>query len=191
MARTQALDFDTKREAIMKQAATLFALKGFNGASISDLSRACGVSKALIYHYYSAKENILFDVMNKHIDELVKVASSTKFVSENPVDNFTALTKAILKSYAGAEDAQKVLLYELNNLKPEQRQEIVAKQRSIIGKFEAVYSEIFPELKADPSLLRSKIMLFFGMLNWTHTWFNQKGNISRDQLAELAAQTVT
>ena len=191
MARTQALDFDSKREAIMKQAANLFADKGFNGASISDLSKACGVSKSLIYHYYASKEDILFDVMNTHIEDLIEMLETTPVVSQNPHENFTTLTKAILACYAGAEDKQKVLLYELNHLKPEQRDEIVTKQRAIISKFETIYSEIFPELKNNSSLLRSKIMLFFGMINWTHTWFNPKGAISRDELAEIAVQTIS
>jgi len=162
MARTQALDFDSKREAIMKKAANLFAKKGFNGASISDLSKACKVSKSLIYHYYSSKEDILFDVMNNHIEELITVVNN-----------------------------QKVLLYELNNLKPKQKKEIISKQRLIVAKFEGIYSDIFPDLKTNPSILRSKIMLFFGMINWTHTWFNPKGLVTRDELAELAAKTVT
>jgi aryl carrier-like protein len=29
-------------------------------------------------------------------------------------------------------------------------------------------------------------MLFFGMINWTHTWFRPGGAVSAEQLAELA-----
>jgi hypothetical protein len=29
-------------------------------------------------------------------------------------------------------------------------------------------------------------MLFFGMINWTHTWFNPKGPVSADALADMA-----
>ena len=191
MARTQALDFDTKREAIMIQAASLFAAKGFNGASLSDLSKACGVSKSLIYHYYSCKEDILFDVMNNHIEKLTTVVNNPDYQSNDPNKTFKDLTKSVLECYAGAEDAQKVLLYELNNLRPKQRKNIVSQQRLIVASFETIYAQIFPELKNNPSILRSKIMLFFGMINWTHTWFNPTGEITRDELAELAVKTVT
>jgi hypothetical protein len=30
-------------------------------------------------------------------------------------------------------------------------------------------------------------MLFFGMINWTHTWFDPKGAVSPGALAEMAA----
>jgi hypothetical protein len=30
-------------------------------------------------------------------------------------------------------------------------------------------------------------MLFFGMINWTHTWYRQGGRARADEIAELAA----
>ena len=30
-------------------------------------------------------------------------------------------------------------------------------------------------------------MLYFGMINWTHTWYNSAGKVSRDDLADMAA----
>lgn len=30
-------------------------------------------------------------------------------------------------------------------------------------------------------------MLFFGMINWTHTWMNPKGRAKSSEIAELAA----
>jgi len=65
MARTQAADFEQRREKIVERAAQLFAERGFLGASIADLAKACKTSKSLIYHYYSSKEEILFDVMHR------------------------------------------------------------------------------------------------------------------------------
>ena len=31
-------------------------------------------------------------------------------------------------------------------------------------------------------------MLFFGMLNWTHTWLKPSGAVSRDDVADMAAE---
>ena len=190
MARTQAADYDEKREAITAQAAKLFARKGFAGASISDLAERCDVSKSLIYHYYASKEEILFDVMQEHIDDLVRVVDTQKNNSASPRDQFITLTKALLRRYQGAADSQKVLLYELDSLPNELHEDIVSKQRKIIATVEAALLSAKPELKNDQKTLRAKAMLFFGMLNWTHTWFKPKGAISRDGLAEMAAETI-
>lgn len=189
MARKKADNYDSKRDIIMGNAAKLFALKGFGGASISDISKSCNISKSLIYHYYSAKEDILYGVMTNHIDELTTAISNEHLIDSNPRQEFHNLTLALLKCYAGAEDAQKVLLYELNNLTKDQRADIVTKQRAIIDRVERVYVEIHPSLKSNPPLLRSKIMLFFGSVNWIHTWYNPKGKISRETLAKMAAES--
>ena len=190
MARTKADNYDSKRDAITTKAAKLFAAKGFGGASISDISKACGVSKSLIYHYYAAKEDILFGVMEAHIDDIMLTVSNDKLTNDDARIEFHQLTGALLKCYAGAENAQKVLLYELNNLTRKQRKIIIAKQRKIIGRFEDVYAKLYPHMRDDPGLLRSKIMLFFGMVNWVHTWFNPKGEITREDIAKMASDTV-
>ena len=49
MARPQAADYDDRRAAIVEQAARLYAERGFLGASLSDLAKACKTSKSLIY----------------------------------------------------------------------------------------------------------------------------------------------
>ena len=188
MARTKSDNYDSKRDTITRNAAKLFAEKGFGGASISDISKACNMSKSLIYHYYSAKEDILYAVMTDHIDELTSAISDKNLMDADPKQEFHNLTLALLRCYAGAEDAQKVLLYELNKLTTEQRKDIVAKQRAIIERFENVYMRVDKAVEKNSALLRSKIMLFFGSVNWIHTWYSPKGAISRDKLAVMAVE---
>lgn len=188
MARTKAENYNNKRDSITVKAAALFAQKGFSGASVSDISKACDVSKSLIYHYYDAKEDILYGVMKGHIDALTLAISNPDLASDDAAVEFYNLTRALLHCYAGAEHAQKVLLYELNNLTQTQRKEIVTKQRAIIEKFEHAYIRVDPSLTNKNALLRSKIMLFFGSVNWIHTWYNSKGDISRDTLAKMAVE---
>ena len=50
MARPQSPDYEQRREAILSAAARLYATKGFPGASVAELAKACGASKSLIYH---------------------------------------------------------------------------------------------------------------------------------------------
>jgi len=190
MARTQAADYDKKREAITDQAAKLFARDGFAGASVSELAALCRVSKSLIYHYYPSKETILFDVMSAHIEDLLGITLLAANKSLPPEEELRAVTRTLLRHYVGAADKQKVLLYELAALPNKQREDIVSKQRKIIALVEAILARSKPSLKRDRARLRAKVMLFFGMLNWTHTWFKPRGAISRDELAEMAADTI-
>ncbi|MEM9495236.1 MAG: TetR/AcrR family transcriptional regulator [Pseudomonadota bacterium] len=188
MARQQAADYEQKREIITKQAADLFAAKGFDGASISDIAAACNTSKSLIYHYYPSKEAILFDVMNGHIDLLTAIVDEVSTRNSPPDALFRELARELMQRYMGAASHQKVLLYELDNLPADERLEIVRKQRKIIAFTESLLAAAAPA-PVDAAQLRVRAMLFFGMLNWTHTWFNPAGPVNRDAIADMAAQT--
>ena len=74
MARPQSPDYDKRREAILAAAAQLYARKGFPGASVAELAKACNTSKSLIYHYFPSKDDILYAVMAEHLDALTDAA---------------------------------------------------------------------------------------------------------------------
>jgi len=186
MARPQSPDYDKRREGIISAAAHLYAKQGFQGASIADLANACGTSKSLVYHYFPAKDDILYEVMAAHLDELVDAAYDA-MQAGSPVERLRALTHAFMRLYVGAEDSHKVLLNELDNLPPERRAEVVGKQRRIIAVVEELIREIRPEAN---SVTLPATMLFFGMINWTHTWFRPAGEVNAEQLADMAVDLV-
>ncbi len=182
MARPQSPDYDKRREAILRAAARLYARQGFNGASVADLAKACKSSKSLIYHYFLSKEDILHQVMAAHLDALVAAATAATRGGA-PEEKFRALTRAFMRLYVGARDEHKVLLNELDNLAPGPRAEVIGKQRRIIAIVEEMIGELRPETGP---LALPLAMLFFGMINWTHTWFRAEGRVSADSLADMA-----
>jgi AcrR family transcriptional regulator len=186
MARTQAADYGERLQRILTQAAQLYARHGFLGATVSQLAAACAISKSALYHYYPSKEDILFDVMHSHITALAEAARHVAEAGAPARDALRALARAFMGLYAGAADRHKVLLNELENLPPQRREVIVALQRGLIAQVEHLLAEIEPGLKAHSSLARPAAMLFFGMINWTHTWFDPEGPISPAEIADMA-----
>jgi AcrR family transcriptional regulator len=186
MARTQSADYGQRREAILDNAAALFAKRGFLGASMADLASACKTSKSLLYHYYSSKEDLLYEVMSSHVDQLVEEVDDVMTLEAAPDERFSRLVHAFMRHYAGAADRQKVLLNELENLSRSQRQIIVSKQRKIISGVQSLLGEVFKDNVSDREA-RVRTMLVLGMLNWTHTWFDPSGSISADALATMVA----
>ena len=177
MARPQSPDYDRRREAILAAAARLYATRGFPGASVAELAKACSSSKSLIYHYFPSKDDILYAVMVEHLDALTE-AAETATASGSADARLRSLTVAFMRLYASAQNHHKVLVNELDNLPPERRAEVVAKQRRIIGAAEDVISEI-----GSGGAARVNTMLFFGMINWTHTWFDPQGPFMPEALA--------
>lgn len=186
MARTQAADYDERKEAIVEAAAALYARRGFNGASVADLAERCKTSKSLIYHYYQSKEDILFDVMISHVRALDEAARKAIAGDGAQAQKLRRLAHAFMALYVGAADRHKVLLNELDNLDDRRRAEIVKTQRGLIEIVERLLGEIEPKLKKRRGESYAAAMLFFGMINWTHTWFDPKGPVSAGAIADMA-----
>ena len=187
MARTQAADYEKRRERIVDCAARLFAERGFLGASIADLANSCRTSKSLIYHYYSSKEGILFDVMHSHVKDLLETAEEISGRSVGPAEKLREMTYAFMQIYLGAATRQRVLLNELDNLPDDRRKIVVDIQHRLIGIVEKILIEIRPALAGQHPLRTPGAMLYFGMINWTHTWLNAEGRAKPAEIAELAA----
>jgi AcrR family transcriptional regulator len=186
MARTQAADYDERRLAIVETAARLFARDGFLGASMSDLAMACQLSKSALYHYYPSKEEILFDVMHSHIVALDEASQRVMSGPGGSGEKLRALAHDFMRLYVGAADRHKVLLNELERLPRPRREAIITLQRGLIESVAQLLSEIAPRLKAHGVERRASAMLFFGMINWTHTWFDPRGPVTADALADMA-----
>jgi AcrR family transcriptional regulator len=184
MARPQSPDYDKRRDAIIAAAAELYARRGFQGASVADLAKACRASKSLVYHYFPSKEDILYEVMAAHLELLVTVVEEVAVRPQlGPEDRLHALALSFMRLYEGAASSHKVLLNELDNLPAERRSDVVAKQRRIIAFVGDQVRALRPDLA---EIERPLTMLFFGTINWTHTWFRPGGNVSAEQLGELA-----
>ncbi len=187
MARTQAADYDLRRDAITSAAAALFAKKGFLGASVADVSAACSMTKSLIYHYFPSKEDILFAVMWGHVSNLVQLANGIAARQRPADEQLRVLARALMQAYNGAQAQQKILLNELDNLPPEKRALIVKAQRDVMAVVDKFVVEQSHSLRDRPRRRVPYVMMFFGMLNWTHTWFNRAGAVSEQQVADIAA----
>jgi len=188
LARTQSADYDDRRDNITEMAAELFARRGFLGTSVADLSAACNISKSLVYHYYPSKEDILYEVMWGHISSLVELTRSLAAVRRPAEETIRLFAFALMEAYNGAQARQKVLLNELDNLPPDKRALIVHAQRQVIDALDTWVVELRPNLRSQRKLRRPLLMLFFGMLNWTHVWYDPKGSVSPKKLAEVAAE---
>ncbi len=184
MPRGIARDHDQKREAIRKGAASYFATHGFDRASMTGAAKQCGVSKALIYHYYSSKEALLHDILDTHLTDLVDTAREVGSEA-----GLGGLIHAILEAYEDADAEHKLQLDALAVLPDEMKAPLVALQRELVEIMSAALMREAPDL-AEKGVLRPVTMSVFGILNWFYMWHRPGKGLSRDDYAELATGLV-
>src|SRR4029079_8875483 len=97
MARPRSADHDRKRPAILARSGSLFARNGYDRTSMAQVAAACGVSKALLYHYYTSKDALLYDILRVHLQGLVDVTHAVE-TSLPPHARLRALIGALLEA---------------------------------------------------------------------------------------------
>ena len=58
----------TRRNELTRQAARLFAQKGYHGTSMGDLAQAMGVQKGSLYSLTESKQELLYETMREGAD---------------------------------------------------------------------------------------------------------------------------
>jgi AcrR family transcriptional regulator len=188
MARTIAKDHDEKRAQILKSAAKVFAEAGYDRASMTQLARDCGISKANIYHYYDSKDAVLFGLLDTYLCDLRDRVCGVQVADLSPDDALRQVVAEILLAYQGADYEHKVQSGAMGALPEEQQKLLRAYQREMVQFLSDTLQAVAPKVfAADPTKLRAATMSVFGMLNWYYMWNSGAGPQAREDYAELVA----
>lgn len=188
MARKQADNYESKQRSILASAAAVIAEAGMENASMSQIAERGNVSKALLYHYYSSKSALIFDIVHSHLTELDEALETIDRPDDDPEKRLSLLILQVLKNYQNSNDQHKVQLNCLGTLTSEQIETVRMVERNITHRFSEVLRLINPDLENGRAYLMPTTMSLFGMLNWVYLWFRDDGSISREEYAMLVTK---
>ncbi|MEC7049234.1 MAG: TetR/AcrR family transcriptional regulator [Pseudomonadota bacterium] len=189
MPRRRATSYDTKLGHIRDTAAGLFARDGFTRTSMAELAGACGVSKALLYHYFDSKEALLFDILRAYLADLEAAVAIAPRAAASPRDHLRDLIRALLRQYREAGNTHKLLTFELAVLADDRQAELRGAERRIMARFDAALAAAAADAGRQAPLDGPRAMMLFGTLNWTYTWFRDDGKLSLDDYCELVTDS--
>jgi AcrR family transcriptional regulator len=184
MVRPRAENYEEKRQSILDGAAAMFAERGFDGTSIAAIAQYCGVSKALLYHYYQSKEALLFDMLHSHCTLLVETAKGSIEKNHEPERQLQSLIRSLMALYVSSRDKHVVLLNSLHCLPQDQQKQIKDQEKRVLQVIKDLLAKLRPGLDAPTKT--SLAMYLMGAINWTYTWFKAQGAVSAQEFADLA-----
>ena len=89
MSRVRADDYEDKRRAILDAAAVLFAQSGYANVKMMDIARSCDASKSMLYHYFPAKEDVLFEIMKEQVQSYLEATEEVAALPLPPTSGCT------------------------------------------------------------------------------------------------------
>ena len=188
--RTAAAPLGARRAEICRTAAQIFRERGYDATSLSDLSRALGMTKAGLYHYFESKEALLFEILMFGMD---RVREHVVVPAQDIRDPEERLRQLVVRHAAIAMDGRGAVAYlgdEIRALPTSSRRQIDQRTRYY---FDLIRNTL-RELKMrghlrdiDPTVATCSLL---GMILWLPRWFRQDGRLSQtdvaDQIAKLA-----
>ena len=184
MARGRAPNYASQREAILAQAAVLFARQGYSGTSMNQVAAACGISKPALYHYVRDKQQLVATIAQEHVARLEAVVRDVLRLPLEPEPRLRELILRFMAEYAGAQDAHRVLTEDVRYLDTEARERVIAAERRVVDAFAAAVAAVRPGAETF-AMDKPLAMLLFGMINWMFTWIKPDGRFSYDDMAPV------
>ena len=189
MARPIAKDHGEKRGQILNAAARVFAAEGLARASMAQVAKDCGISKANIYHYYSSKDALLFDILDTYLSALRDRLDGLNLAGKSGPEKLAMLIRETLQAYEGMDCEHKIQLEGLALLPTSEQETLKGYQRDMVRQMGGVLREIAPDvLGQDRTKLRSAVMSVFGMLNWFYMWNPRASLEAREDYAMVVSQ---
>jgi TetR/AcrR family transcriptional regulator, cholesterol catabolism regulator len=171
-----------RRTELTRQAARLFAEKGYHGTSIGEIAAALGVQKGSLYAHIQSKQDLLYETMlegarafHAGLDAIPDELAAT--------EKIRLALHSHLRVVADQLDVATVFVQEWRYLEGERREEILRERRRYEDRVRAFFRE-----GRDLGKLRTDLddataaLLALSAANWAYTWL-QPGR-DTDELAD-------
>ncbi len=171
-----------RRSELTREAARLFAERGYHGTSIGDLADALGVQKASLYAHIKSKQDLLYATMREGADAFHAALDAIPD-SLPATEKIRLALRSHLRVVAEQLDVATVFVQEWSYLEGERHDEIVSARRRYEERIRALFREgrDLGELRTDLDDA-SAALLVLSAANWAYTWL-QPGR-DTDELAD-------
>lgn len=159
-----------RRRELTREAAKLFAQKGYHGTSIGDIAEAMGVQKGSLYAHIASKEDLLYETMREGAEAFH--AALDAIPEDAPaVEKIRLALRGHLRVVAQQLDVATVFVQEWRYLGGDRREEIVAERRRYEERIRDLFREgrELSELRADLDEGTAALLLL-SAANWAYTW---------------------
>lgn len=186
------MDSEARWEEIIAAASRIFLKNGYEATSLQDIASAVGILKGSIYYYIKAKEDLLFEIVDRaqqlYLTTLEEdgpaEASSAPVRLSGFIRRWMLLTRK-------QQDWNTVAERSFDRLSPE-RLKLVIERRDHISSFvKGIIEQGVHEGAFDPAVdVSLATITVFELLNHTNEWHQPEGRLSREAVADWYARFI-
>jgi len=190
MARTVGSHGPRTMEAIRKAGLGLIYKHGYEAMSLRQLAAAVGIQAGSLYNHISTKQDLLFDLIKVHMDELLERLDKTLDGIDPPLERLKAFITFHVDYHISRKREVFISYSELRSLEPKNYDTIVALRRDYERRLISILDEGVARgdfVVADTTVAAFGIL---SMLTGVCTWFKPAGRLKKNEVVEIYAQMV-
>ena len=172
-----------KKEQILQDIAELFFEKGYEKTSIRDISRSLNISKPGLYHHFTSKQEMLFDLIYDFMERTNRHLIKDIETLRSPQEKLLCIIQNHIRFMVKYPAQTKVLIYEAHSLEGEYAERFKDKQLEYIKIIKKVLKEIMKYTKSKMNINVATFSLL-GILNWIIQWYKPEGKVPPESLAK-------
>jgi len=178
------LNTTERKEQILKISTEVFYREGYEKASLQEIAKKAGITKAAIYHHFKNKEEILFNLVITISDRLISELKEIVDRKNDSVEQLKEMLTTQISYFEPDKEKVKILVEDRRFLGKKYENIIKDKQREIFEIYKGKLEEIANtgRLK-DVDIITANFSLF-GIMNWLYHWYNPKGELSIEEITD-------
>jgi AcrR family transcriptional regulator len=178
------------KEAILREAADLFAEKGYWKTTIRDVAGRLNIPNPSIYYYFENKEHLLFEIIEASGLGIINELEQVRNQHLDPVDKLANMIYRHIAYNVTHKNGHKVFIEEGYHLTGKLYERIVFLNRQIYNNY---YYQI--KILSEQDLIKDaeySVLTFtlLGAINWVYRWFKEDGKLSIEDVTRILINTM-
>jgi AcrR family transcriptional regulator len=170
---------------VIAAAAELFAERGYDATSMTDLSEATGLAAGGLYHYIGSKKHLLFRICDELMEPLLEEARAIVASDSRADEQLRSLLRAWLEHIARHRHHMMVFQQERHLIERDPQWRTVRRQRK---DFELILDDVLERCEREGTLRfpdrALALRALLGMVNHTASWLRPRGRLSPQEIAD-------
>ncbi len=177
--------YDAKQQRVVRDAARIFAHRGYDQTSVQQLADELGIAAGGLYHYFPGKEQILGAICEQIMAPLLEEAELLAQADMPPAEQLRAIVGLWVQNVIDRRDHMLVFQQERHYIESsDEWRDVRARRKRFERLVDATLARVQESGDAAFSDRRLALSALLGMVNHTAQWYGPNGRLKPAAIAE-------
>ncbi|WP_375780911.1 TetR/AcrR family transcriptional regulator [Bradyrhizobium sp. ma5] len=182
MARTIGSHGPTTLEAIRKAGVRLIFERGYEAMSLRQLAAEVGIQAGSLYNHISTKQDLLFDLVQEHINDLLRELDLALEGKADPVEKLRAFVAFHVSYHMTRKREVFIANSELRSLEAKNYDAVVALRGAYEQRLAQILTDGVSEGVFEVGDIQVATFAIIALLTGLCTWYRPGGRLTRDAI---------